>query len=142
MGSHLSCILEWDFELIFSSVFICRNMSEFPVVPTSNYVNMHNHRSYHLPSCTHMNSLSCTLSVWSTGTLTSDYWFHTQHNDFWHNHLMTTSFLLSDLHRFRYRWIYVTLLDNDVCNPPRHHSNIGIEWIKLYDYCTINCSLR
>ena len=27
-------------------------MSEFPVVPTSNYVNMHNHRSYPLPRCT------------------------------------------------------------------------------------------
>ena len=35
-------------------------MSEFPIVsrtpdsivPTSNYVNMHNHRSYHLPRCT------------------------------------------------------------------------------------------
>ena len=56
-------------------------MSEFPVVPTSNYVNMHNHRSYHLPRCTltwipqavHSHGFpSCTPTVCFSGTLISE----------------------------------------------------------------------
>ena len=54
-------------------------MSEFPVVPTSNYVNMHNHRSYPLPRCTltwipqavHSHGFP-KLSVCFSGTLTSE----------------------------------------------------------------------